>query len=292
MLRSWNSLLVVCLAAVGALAVEPAEKREEDSALVARAGTPSGTGTHNGFYYSFWTDGAGNVNYSNGAGGSYSVTWSGNGNWVGGKGWNPGSARVVSYTADYRPNGNSYLAVYGWTTNPLIEYYVVESYGTYNPASAASKKGTISSDGGTYDILSTQRVNQPSIEGTKTFTQFWSVRQSHRTSGSVTMRNHFNAWSGYGMTLGTHNYQIMATEGYFSSGSATVTVSEGSSQQTSQQQTSQQQTSQQQTSSQNNGGGNCAAKWGQCGGQGYSGPTCCQSGSTCKYSNAWYSQCL
>ena len=39
-------------------------------------------------------------------------------------------------------------------------------------------------------------------------------------------------------------------------------------------------------------GGNCAAKWGQCGGQGWSGPTCCQSGSTCTKSNDWYSQCI
>ncbi|KAJ3037940.1 hypothetical protein HDV00_001219 [Rhizophlyctis rosea] len=37
---------------------------------------------------------------------------------------------------------------------------------------------------------------------------------------------------------------------------------------------------------------NCAAKYGQCGGQGYSGATCCQSGSTCKVSNQYYSQCL
>jgi acetylxylan esterase len=37
--------------------------------------------------------------------------------------------------------------------------------------------------------------------------------------------------------------------------------------------------------------GNCAAKWAQCGGQGYSGPTCCVSGSTCTKSNDWYSQC-
>ncbi|KAJ3028636.1 hypothetical protein HDV00_010112 [Rhizophlyctis rosea] len=37
---------------------------------------------------------------------------------------------------------------------------------------------------------------------------------------------------------------------------------------------------------------NCAAKYGQCGGQGYTGPTCCQSGSTCKSSNQYYSQCL
>lgn len=57
--------------------------------------TSSQTGTHNGYYYSFWTDGAGNVRYTNEAGGQYSATWSGNGNWVGGKGWNPGTARYV-----------------------------------------------------------------------------------------------------------------------------------------------------------------------------------------------------
>ena len=61
--------------------------------LSARAGTPSSTGTNNGYYYSFWTDGGADVTYTNGAGGSYSITWSGNGNFVGGKGWNPGAAR-------------------------------------------------------------------------------------------------------------------------------------------------------------------------------------------------------
>lgn len=32
--------------------------------------------------------------------------------------------------------------------------------------------------------------------------------------------------------------------------------------------------------------------YGQCGGQGWTGPTACQSPSVCTYSNAWYSQCL
>ncbi|KAG6915524.1 hypothetical protein DXG01_011021 [Tephrocybe rancida] len=33
-------------------------------------------------------------------------------------------------------------------------------------------------------------------------------------------------------------------------------------------------------------------KWGQCGGTGYTGPTVCAAGSTCTYSNPYYSQCL
>lgn len=37
--------------------------------------------------------------------------------------------------------------------------------------------------------------------------------------------------------------------------------------------------------------GSCSSLYGQCGGTGWTGPTCCSSG-TCKYSNAYYSQCL
>ena len=157
------------------------------------------------------------------------MRWSNNkGNFVGGKGWSTGSARSISYTGTYQPNGNSYLAIYGWTRNPLIEYYVVENFGTYNPSTGATKKGTVVSDGDTYDVYTNQRTNAPSIEGTSTFQQFWSVRRTKRSSGTVTLANHFNAWSGFGMKLGSHDYQIVAVEGYFSAGSADLTVSEGS----------------------------------------------------------------
>lgn len=108
----------------------------------------------------------------------------------------------------------------------MIEYYVVENFGTYNPSTGATKKGTVESDGDTYDVYTNQRTNAPSIEGTSTFQQFWSVRRTKRSSGTVTLANHFNAWSGFGMKLGSHDYQIVAVEGYFSAGSADLTVSE------------------------------------------------------------------
>jgi len=56
--------------------------------------------------YSWWTDGGSRVTYTNGAGGSYSVNWGSGGNFVGGKGWNPGSARYVNpstFMLDVRP---------------------------------------------------------------------------------------------------------------------------------------------------------------------------------------------
>lgn len=222
---SFTAIFTAAVAASGAMAAPVTDLATRSlGALTARASTPNSQGTHGGCFYSWWSDGGASATYTNLDGGSYSVSWKTGGNLVGGKGWNPGAARTITYSGTYKPNGNSYLAIYGWTRNPLIEYYVVENFGTYDPSSQAAVKGSVTADGSSYKIAQTQRVNQPSIDGTQTFNQYWSVRANKRSSGSVNMKTHFDAWAAKGMKLGTHNYQIVATEGYFSSGSAQIKV--------------------------------------------------------------------
>lgn len=209
------------------------------SAVNAQTLTSNSTGTNNGFYYSFWKD-SGNASMTLGAGGRYTSQWnSGTNNWVGGKGWNPGSSsRVVNYSGNYgvTSSQNSYLAFYGWTRSPLIEYYIIESYGSYNPASCAggTDYGSFQSDGATYNVRRCQRVNQPSIDSnSSTFYQYFSVRNPKKgfgnISGTITFANHVNFWASKGLNLGNHNYQVLATEGYQSTGTSDITVSQGTS---------------------------------------------------------------
>ncbi|RYO92986.1 hypothetical protein DL766_005469 [Monosporascus sp. MC13-8B] len=135
--------------------------------------------------------------------------------------------RTIEYSGTYQPDGNSYLAVYGWTRDPLVDYYVIENFGSYDPSSQGKKMGSVSCDGGQYDLYQNQRVIWPGgvarqylsivvVNGTQ--------RTEKRTGGTVTTGCHFTTWEQNGMGLGSHDFMIVAVEGYWSSGQATIRV--------------------------------------------------------------------
>ncbi|KAJ4299664.1 hypothetical protein N0V90_004910 [Kalmusia sp. IMI 367209] len=162
---------------------------------------------------------SGNVNFSPTNNG-YSVTFSGAGDFVVGKGWRTGTTRNITFDGSTSASAGTVLvSVYGWTTNPLIEYYVQEYTSNGAGSAQGQKVGTVECDGSTYDIWKHQQVNQPSIQGTSTFWQYISNRQTKRPgSGTVTTKCHFDAWKALGLNLGTHNYQTLSTEGWGNAG--------------------------------------------------------------------------
>lgn len=207
-----------CATALAVTGAAPAGSAHAETPPTRQVITTNQTGTHDGYFYAFWQD-TGDAALTLGPRGHYRTRWSGVvNNWLGGKGWATGGPRTFNYCGTFHPGGNSYLALYGYTTNPYVEYYVIENWGTYRPS--GTPMGTVVSEGSTYDIYRTQRGI-----GITPYYQYYSIRQEKRSSGTINTGDHFDAWARAGMNLGsTMGYMIMATEGYQSSGWSDVTV--------------------------------------------------------------------
>jgi len=195
-----------------------------------------------GYDYEFWKS---NNNVTGkmtlGDGGAFKCEWSNGGNILfrSGKRYPSNQPHTaygnfsINYSARYLPGepGISYLSVYGWTRNPLIEYYIVESYaGSYHPGSSGIKKGSFTIDGeGTYDVYTREMYQQPAIAGPGRydFIQYISVRTVKRTSGTISVTRHFEEWQKLGLDMSGGLYEVMMkVEGYNNNGRAEVTVNE------------------------------------------------------------------
>ncbi|MDD6059315.1 MAG: endo-1,4-beta-xylanase [Ruminococcus sp.] len=199
-------------------------------------------GVCDGYSYEAWIDttgGSGSMTL--GAGGTFKAEWNASvnrGNFLARRGLDFGSQKkatdygsiVLDYSADYRQtgsaSGNSRLCVYGWFQNkgaagnvPLVEYYIIEDWVDWVP-DGNGKMVTI--DGAQYKIFSQQHTGPSINSGNETFMQYFSVRQSKRTSGRITVSDHFKAWAQQGWGIGNLYEVALNAEGWQSSGYADI----------------------------------------------------------------------
>lgn len=194
-------------------------------------GTSQKMGSAGGYDYELWSqNGAGSatmkLNVSAENGGAFEVEWSGTVNMLArtGKRWGANSTVTVqnvgNITSEFDVEWSStdnvkYVSVYGWGYydqqdipsgfSNEIEYYIVQDRGSYNPTSGGKKFGSATIDGIEYDFYTTDRIQQPSLSGTSTFKQYWSIPKNtsqHRTKGTISISKHFSEWAKVGMKMG------------------------------------------------------------------------------------------
>ena len=136
--------------------------------------------------------------------GTFKASWSGTNDYLARVGfqYNGGidhSTKHFAVDYKYTKSGTAqygYIGVYGWTTNPQVEYYIVDDwYSQPSENYIGEKFGEITVDGATYTIHAFLRVNQPSKTGYSTFLQIFSVRKTARQCGHIDISAHFNKWT-------------------------------------------------------------------------------------------------
>jgi len=120
----------------------------------------------------------------------------------------------------------SYVGIYGWTRNPLVEFYIVDNWlSQYRPGDWVGNKkyGDFMIDGAYYTVYENTRYG-PSIDGDTQFKQYFSIRQQARDCGTIDITAHFQQWEKLGMRMGNmHEAKVLGEAGsnvYGTSGTA------------------------------------------------------------------------
>ena len=184
------------------------------------------------YHYEIWYQGGNNsmTSYDNG---TFKASWSGTNDFLARVGFKYDEKSTYEevgpidayfkWKKDGSAGGYNYIGIYGWTVDPLVEYYIVDDWYNKPGSYLGQKKGEITVDGDTYDIHENTRVQQPSIKGTSTFPQFFSVRRNSRSCGHIDITAHFKKWESLGMKMGKMYEAKVLVEAGGGSGSFDVT---------------------------------------------------------------------
>ncbi|KAJ4291766.1 hypothetical protein N0V90_009661 [Kalmusia sp. IMI 367209] len=177
-----------------------------------------------GFYFTLYNDNHAGATYTEYNSGQFQLGWTTSVEFLSGKGYKGQTPKTLTWSGYFSATGDYTMAVYGWTTNPVTEWYIVEQHGT-GTSGNGDTLGHVDTDGGVYDVYDLFYQNVPEIYGVTSFHQYWSVRRSARTTGSVTTGNHFQSWKNLGLDPGYSVFQVVTAEGFSGTGYLDFTVS-------------------------------------------------------------------
>ena len=205
--------------------IDPQDPHYKDNRGSGHSVNGNRTGTISGTPWSLeqWAESSAQYSMTYYDNGTFKANWSNCSDYlvrVGFKYNNSGiDPKTKNHIADYKytKTGNAgygYIGAYGWTNNPIVEFYIVDDwYGKRPPYSTScQKKGELTVDGATYDIYTDVRTNAPSPYGAKDFLQIFSVRQSARQQGRIHISAHFGKWEELGLQLGKLTEVSLLTE--------------------------------------------------------------------------------
>ncbi len=151
---------------------------------------------------------------------AFSASWNNSGDYLGRLGYEWGGwgstprpyeeYGTITARFAYRRSGTgggySYFGIYGWSTDPCVEWYIVDdSYNgmPVNPGSTTNK-GEVEIDGGTYIMYTrdTTGTGGSRCSGVSNWAQYYSIRKTARQCGQISITQHFDAWKRLGMPLG------------------------------------------------------------------------------------------
>ena len=172
----------------------------------------------NGYHVELWSErnsGASVTCFGGKTDCAFKASWNNSGDYLARVGYYDGGASkkvkdlspiyaAYNYSKSGNGGGYSYIGVYGWTKNPLLEYYIVDdSYNGMGTPYNTSRIGQYTADGATYTLYKGTRVNAASIDGDgKTFPQVFAVRSSARTCGTISVSEHLENWQKLGVDMG------------------------------------------------------------------------------------------
>lgn len=199
--------------------------------------------TVDGFYYELWNQNyEGEFDYENTENNGFTVSWRNIVDSFALKGESferntVYASQIKEYNVTYDEDvdymdGSGFSGVYGWMedTNAYYEFYIVDSWGSWRPATG-DVLGSFESNGITYDIYMNIRSQMGCFTETPVTYSYYSIARENlaeKTDGTCNIKNtinvvdHFKEWNKTGFDLGFMYDVGFSVQAYRSTGTAKV----------------------------------------------------------------------